>query len=310
MTERSEVQSAEVCARLGMSVRSRRWGPCPVCRSARASDGRPPLRTYGRSWWCNACNEHGDSVDLVSYHLLGRPGREAGSDFRQVRTWLDGTEAEPKQVQAEPELAPPPRDEIVALFRRAVRAHEDPQVSDYLRSRGIRPSLAPAWALPRDFRAGWWWRDWSNDYRLVVPAWGPRGDVRSMHARAVTDVKPKSRWPYKCASGATLFGDRLGRAVLRGDHSGVRKIYIVEGLTDFLTTSSLTALEGISGAAVLAVESGSAPSLGVARIPEGIPVYVGTHPDAAGDGYADAIGAALLRPCYRIPLDLLARRAS
>lgn len=309
------ISTTAIAERLGMSRDRRgRWGPCQACGASRLSDGRSPVRINDRGWWCNSCNTRGnDGIDLVSHRLLGRPGDEAGKDFPRVMAWIEGEEiASPLEDKSKLDvpLDPPPVSEVVALFRRAKRAHEDPEVAEYLRSRGIRPSLSPAWAMPRDFEASWWPGSWSRTWRLLVPAWGPQGQVRTIHARAVVPTQDgKTRWPCGCSTGAPVFADQLGRRALRGEWSGIRAIVVTEGLTDFISTSAGLQNEGRTDHGVWSVESGSESTLRLIRTIEGPTFWVGTHDDVAGDEYAKKVIDALApRPLYRLPLGLLARR--
>lgn len=301
----------EILERLGLVQRRGRWGPCPSCQVDRQPDGRGPIRPDGRTFWCNACGVKGDAYDLVALHLCGRMGGAAGRDFPRVRAWIEGVDALESRGTAEPERQPPPRDEVIALFRNARRAHEDPEVADYLRSRGIRrPDLCPAWALPRDFRANWWPAAWSRVWRLVVPAWGPQGQVRTLHARAIVPTEEgKSRWPLGCVSGATVFADAPGRRLLRGNVEGINCVIVCEGLTDFAKVSARATESGMLDAAVLGIENGSEPALRLIRIPDATRVCVAVDPDRDGNKYADAIAVALAPvPCWRIPLHLIERR--
>lgn len=310
--------TAAMAERLGMTRDRGRWGPCqvPTCQVSRLRDGRAPVRINDNGWWCNACGTRGnDGIDLVSYRLLGRPGKEALADFPRVLAWIEGRGAAAplegnRQQEPEREAKPPPSREVAALFNRSKRAHEDPQVAEYLRSRGIRPSLAPAWAVPEDFGAEWWPHPWSKTWRLLVPAWGPQGQVRTLHARAVVQTtEGKTRWPRGCSAGATVFADQIGRRALRGDWSGIRRIMVVEGLTDFISTSAAILNEGREGTGTWAVESGSESCLKLVRTIPDVRFLIGTHDDVDGDRYAlKAIDALAPRPCIRVPLGLLARR--
>lgn len=304
-----------VAERLGLHRRSRRYGPCPACGADRTADRRPPLRITASGWWCNACQNHGDAVDLACWARLQREVRKGDADLRTVFEWLDGTACEPRQEVAQPD--PPPIAELLELLRSCRPVVEDPEAAAYLRGRGINPALAPAGAIPHGFSARWWPKAWSSTWRIVVPAFNGRGELRTLHARAIGEAKPKTRWPLDCDARGVVFADRRGRALLRAD--GLRiaasagtvlevdRLIVTEGLTDFLWTSG--AARGT--AAVISVESGSETALGLVRIPESVRVYVATHADATGDQYAQAVADAFApHPCFRVPLHLLARIAA
>ena len=130
-----------------------------------------------------------------------------------------------------------------------------------------------------------------------------------MHARAIGDASPKSRWPLDCDAGAVLFADQAGRRFLRGQYDGIDKLLFVEGMTDLIAWSCMAAAEGLR-VAIIGVESGSAPALSLVRIPPGFPHYVATHDDVAGDRYAESVANAIApRAVRRVPLHLLSRIA-
>lgn len=303
-----------IVQRLGLQRHRGRWAPCQAGGCQHTGDGRYALRVVADHWWCNVCGAEGDAADLVSWNLLRRPGGEAGAEFRRVVLWLEGREAQANQgLEALPPPEYPPEDQVKALFTAAVPASQDSEVADYLRFRGIRPSLTPAWAVPKGFSAPWWPRVWSGRFRLLAPLYGPTGAIRTLHARDVLrdgDPEGKTRWPRGCASGCSLFANRVGRRALMGNWEGIKYVVAVEGLTDYLTAAAAFKNEGATDAALIGVESGSAAALRLLRTQVGIPWHLATHDDIAGDRYATAaIDALAPRACYRAPMELFARRA-
>lgn len=290
----------EVAARLGMvRARSKKWSPCPACGYA----GDRPALVIGRGWWCARCDQRGDVYDLVALVLHGQRIRENRSLFRTARAWCDGQEivARP-QVERMPSRVP--EGELVAALAACTPATacDDADIAAFLRRRGLTGAVH-AGVLPRGWSAPWW--PYGDHVRLVVPAYNGHGQLRGWQGR---DLRPspavKTRWPRGYDSAGLVFADPVAaRALLR--HSETvqppRDLLIVEGLTDYLWAAQSAGPD----LGVIGVASGSADALRLVRVPRSTSIIIGTHADAAGDRYAQAIADALSpRLCQRIPLHL------
>ena len=159
----------------------------------------------------------------------------------------------------------------------------------------------------------WWPSSWAVHYRLAVLAYEPDGTPASLHARAVSaydfngqrinEPKTKTRWPKGCTADGLLFADPGGLALLRGESpSGLRKVWIGEGLTDLLR-AALIATEELEPRAVLCATSGGFRALQDVCWPDGLRFYATTDNDSRGETYAREIAEALAPiPVYRYPL--------
>lgn len=271
---------APVAARLGLTQgRGRRYGPCPSCSASRLADGRPPIRVFagGKQWWCNACDAHGDAFDLVR--------AAQGCDFRQARAFIEGDE-QLAQIEVEPvkELPPPPFEQVRRLVRKSTRAHEDEAVAAYLRSRGVEPHRAPAFAIPTRYQSDWWRPGWSQIWRLGAPLVDGRARLVSIEARALEprpEGAPKTRKPYQCSSSGLLFANKAARDMMR-DACDPSALWVGEGITDYLAIAA----RAEPHEAVIGMISGSGRAIAEMRIPRSVPVYVWTDHDETGDRYA------------------------
>ena len=108
-------------ALLGMEGRRMRYGPCPACNAERtAQDSRPPVRASGRhSWWCNACQQNGDILDLVSYSLWGYSSKQA--DFKELKKFfLDRDHIKPPEYKPDDNMSKhPPQGQVKWLLDEA-----------------------------------------------------------------------------------------------------------------------------------------------------------------------------------------------
>ena len=303
------VQVAGLAVRLGMSRRDRRWGPCPACGAAHTKhDSRPPVSVVGGwlGWWCHACDRTGDAADLASFALCDRPARESGRRFREVLALLEGGEA---RGEALPVEEPEKVDlGIAAVLRGCTRPTGTPEVAAWLEGRGIDPEACPAGVLPATFGAAWWPRAWSSVWRLVVPTFTGRGELVGLQGRATAPIRegePKCRWPRGVPAAGLLFACASGRRLLRGQASNVRRLVVVEGLTDSLTATAW----GATDTAVLGVASGSPAALRLLApgLPAGTSIIVATDYDRQGETYAQQVALALSpHPVRRFPFRLAA----
>ena len=161
----------------------RRLSRCPAC-SAPDGKKRTPVVTGhgGKSWRCYSCTETGDALDLLSWVLVGCRGREAGSRFAEVLTWLQERRALLLEAPPPPPPAPRvPESELRAALRLCRRPEAVPEVAAWLSGRGIEPARAPCGVLPPGFSAGWWPRSFSRWWPIVAPMVDGHGRVAGVH---------------------------------------------------------------------------------------------------------------------------------
>lgn len=272
----------------------------PSCSMRVADDGTIALK-------CHACGWTGDALSLVAVVRGLDPQREFRRVLEEAASLCGYDLGDGAARAAAPPPRPrprfvrgrPPRDEVDAFWNScsSVTSNVGADVALFLSRRRIFPMdlerLDVLRVTPLELGRAWpaWWPErWSTAWRLVTRAYEPDGTLASLHARAVADVTPKTRWPYDCRADGLVFADRLGVELLRGRADNFDRVLVVEGLTD-LAAAALWA-EG-RRVAVLGITSGSAAALGSIRWPSGVPVSVGTDTDDAGERYAQAVAAAI-----------------
>lgn len=315
--------------RRGASVSAK---PCPLCsdetRHHKSKDRRGALglRPDGTGWRCFQCEVTGDGTALAAACVLGttRPAKELWPEVRRACAERGLCEPDPHDTRPAPPIrfvpppsrkkpseAPerPPRVEVLALWNTGTRVDlaaaserpEDREAAAYVAGRGLNLGDLALWEpdlcriLPGSdtFAFPTWWPEaWASCWRWAVLAYEPNGEVGSIHARAIGDAKPKTRWPKGCAAGGLMFANARGAAFLRGDASAVDSMQVVEGLSDFVSASLWVHRTGRCRA-VLGVTSGAAKALEHVRWPEHVTCYVGTDNDKDGDRYAAEVRAAL-----------------
>lgn len=125
LSEARNCAPEEVLDRLGVQNHSDRW-VCPACHSAREPKSkkgyrskRPPVKTFvgNRRWFCNSCKFTGDSVDLVSWVLLGKQAKGlAPAEWLKLREWF-GVSVTPTTRHTAPSAPDyPPQPEIAAYW--------------------------------------------------------------------------------------------------------------------------------------------------------------------------------------------------
>lgn len=200
------------------------------------------------------------------------------------------------------------------LWRQCGPATEDTEAAQWLRDRALDAALVEdrdlARVIPRGAALPPWARSgaraWSETgHRLIVPMRDSRGQIVSLHARALGSAEPKSLWPKGCRAEGVL-ADPLARMLLATgqapDWWADRAIIIAEGVPDFLTWATRYG-DDESAPAVLGVAAGSWTSEIARRIPDGCRVLVRTHHDGAGHRYAAVVATSLRRRCdVRVPV--------
>jgi len=171
----------------------------------------------------------------------------------------------------------------------------------YCTDRGWAPkdlallAIARSLPSPKDHQyTDWWPSGWARIWNLITPAFDHKGNMVSIHARAIGDAKPKTRWPRGFAAKGLLFASPRGLALLRGRPMmwPVVECYICEGLSDFLTMSIWACGRELAirqGVVVFGGTAGGFGALAKIRWPEGIHFFIATDDDQAGRGYAKKI---------------------
>lgn len=327
-----------VARELGLTEGRHGIGPCPACNAERrgSTDKRPPVGMTRdcMGWRCQRgdCGAGGDSIDLVAHVLEGAKLRDLDKEgmagvraWYAARGWCKPDEKDgrpPKQhpvITRKPQEEPrdyerPPRDEVLAVWNEALPVIDIAEVSGWIRHRGLDPEkiadrdLAralpsrgeyPAWAT----YGGTPWP--SRGYRLVVPLYGPGGEMESVRARSVRpDAKTKTLAPTGYAVGSLVIADELGRQLLKHGQApdwwpsgGPLEVIVVEGEPNFLTWATRWGDSAEDAPAVIGIMSGSWTPAIAARIPDGCRVIIRTDHDKAGNKYAEDIHKTLKGRC-------------
>jgi len=323
-----------VAAELGVeaTVRSNRWSaPCPACNAAkrhtksRDKRGAVGVRSDGSGWRCFQCDEAGDALDFVAWHVGGGRFRELPEHRKlEVRGWCSAwlglggpshvaplrRSAQPPPA-AEPEPPPryPPLDEVEALWRACARVDEVEAVATWLRSKRLDPTtiadrdlaraLRPDTRLPQWARIGR--RTWPEAGQLLVAQLVDlHGDVRSMLARNVIGAEPKSVAAREYERRGLVLACPLARQVLANGKLPEQwpadeqlTFEIVEGEKKWCMRISARSDAAERAPAVIGIESGSWTDELAARIPDGARVYIATDHNKPGAVYATKIVRSL-----------------
>jgi len=331
----------------GLTVARNSMAPCPMCAAVTrgSSDKRGPIgfSRDGYGWLCHRCGAKGDVVDLVAITSCGNLFRNIDKPQQlSVRAWfsqrgacepLNGQEIEavslnaplPKRdtEQKPPNNERPPERQLKDLWASTLSIVDGldlpPEFSDPLDDWMIRKEFSPILCsrlnvvrvLPTPTQFNWpeWWpKSWSNDYRLVAPAYEMDGTFASIHARTCKDIKgkPKTRWPRGCKAGGLVMANPMAVKMMRGnplDFGGdVPGLLICEGFTDFLR-AALTAMNEGLVLPIIAGTQGCFRQLREVKIPKDLNIFIATDPDEKGNEYAHIITQQLAHhPIYRLPL--------
>jgi hypothetical protein len=233
----------------------------PSCSVSRGPDGTIRVK-------CFACDFATDALGLIA----NVEGLSLRGEFRE-------------RVAA-PEPAPlpefPPQSEVEALWGAGIPTSADPDVWEYLRSRGFAPERLDesklAVALPPKTKTPPWAsyarQSWvETGHRILVPMWDKVGSLVTVRAWRVTDGDTPKRLPPKGhrATGCVM-ANPLALGMLRGQVSPVCLAY---------------------DRAVIGINSGSWCDEIARRVPNGTKVIINTHHDEAGERYADQVVATL-----------------
>ena len=311
-----------------------------------------------KRWKCFACGAAGDGAALVAAVALGTADRPDADGWARARALavergLVASEGAPvarvrnvpndrppaPSVRPGPPVAPvaslPDVGDVAVLWNVCGPVDADPEVSGWLRSRGIDPALVAALDLARALPSGGaenvvavpaWARcgsePWGLGRRLIFPCFNAAGDLVTLRGRWTSNrrVKAKEMGGTGVLAGPALYADPMAREILRGAAplGWDGRMIVVEGGPDFLTLATSTSSTSTTAPAVVGVWSGAWPATqaGAAfaeRLPARARVVVATDANGAGDRYADTIAAHLAGRTWcrvRAPqLDLDARKA-
>ncbi len=218
--------------------------------------------------------------------------------------------------EREPAPMRPPIDGVARLWSACGPVLDHEQVIEWLRGRALDPCAIEerdlARALPCDLTLPPWaslrgpW--WANGYQLLLGMFGPSGALESVHARNLradlSEDWPKGASPAGFEIRGLVFADRLGVDMLATGSvphwwpaAESFRVFVAEGLPDFLTAATFWGDSAETAPAVLGIVSGSWSPEIAARIPAGTVVTVCTHRDEAGDKYAARVHGSLHRRC-------------
>jgi hypothetical protein len=343
--------TAELAAALGYPVRVHTSGistTCPAChaerRHTKSGDRRGAVgmrKASPAGWQCFQCGEAGDAVDFAAWHVGGRRFRDLPSDHYDRVRELFGI-ADDWQPRAVPIARPerhleaaenaetdyPPVSDVERLWEASRAVSSDRGAVAYLAHRGIplagldhhdcvralpEGADVPAWAT-------WQGRPWSRTgYRLLVPLYDWRGELRSVLARSVElhPAGPKSVGAVGHGRRGLVMAATHGRQLMESGphlwwHRTVNlRVAVYEGEVSWMRSvgagweCELEADYELAGWRMsLGIVSGSFTRDVASRIPDATTVHLRTDDDDAGKKYAADIQAALgERVSYEMELE-------
>lgn len=278
-----------VASHIGLRGRGRRWGPCPACGAERTRhDPRPPL-LLDKRWKCLGCNEGGDAISLVGFHL-GLGGAPMGGNFALAMAVLETVDGSGRdEIDPEPVRVQHDVKWLLSTAKPVSEYRANVDLNAYLKAKGLTHEI-PAGFLTK-------FPDWfRKGHPLVVPLFNGKGELVSMQGRSITGPRSLTNPTGMDGRGRLMLDPKWCRPWARGLGPVPDRVYIMEGMTDYLAGS----LDGPT----IGIVEGSADALRLLPWKEHQRVYVGTHPDMAGDKYAKNIIATLWpRDVKRLPLD-------
>ena len=293
---------------LGLDLIGDRFAICPVCgaeRSAQLYEGR--FKCFHAE-----CLASGTAIDLIALDLdLVEPDGEGR--FPKLDTaQMDAVRAVIKDrhipittsIPGRPAAATRNprsrwRKEVVDVWGAAEHAPMPPPTTTFLDMRKLDSEalkdLDLARALPDEADAFPWARAWRKGHLLLLPVYGPTGDLEALRGRWVHLKAPGKKvgkamppaWGPGTMSGCVLANPEAIN-VLRGETTEPITLVVTEGEPDYLTWAihhpELPVFGVFSGAWTQAIAD---------RIPDGSTVVLRTHHDDAGERYAAKVGASL-----------------
>lgn len=281
----------------------------PSCSVTTGPDGTVRARCFGCDW-------SADALGMVAFAF----GLSCSTDFREVlaigaevagqialaeeirdgQKRVERPRIAPPEPQPEPEY--PPVEEVRALWESAVQVNYAGSALRMLRGRGIDFSALAEEGLARVIRdaqllprwAAYGARSWvETGHTLILPSFDATGALRSVRAwRVIEGDTPKRLPPKGCKAAELVNANRLGVMMLKRLFCPLR-LWIVEGEPDLLTSATTFARSD----AVIGIGSGSWSEAFARRVPRGTEVVIATHPDEAGDRYAEHVIETLGEQC-------------
>tara|TARA_R100001163_G_scaffold38814_1_gene29555 strand:+ start:1339 stop:2343 length:1005 start_codon:yes stop_codon:yes gene_type:complete len=326
-----KIAVSEVAQRLGLkSFRGNSWGPCPNChaveRGSNDKRGTIGLNSENIGWMCHRCKAKGSGIDLVSFQIGGSKFSQLDQmNKKKVQVWFDGEINDGAKIFDKPQKlrgARPPLNEVQQLWGSSLKLHQlskDDKAISFLKSRNLNLEALARSGVARvtpEYKAyewpTWWPGGRSNLWRIIVPAFNDKGQLTSLHARAidVPEVGPKTLWPKGYEAKGLFMPNRFAVKMMRGLPVDLDGLLFVEGITDFMKCSAEVEDQGLN-IAVLGGTSGSFGIVSKLKIPKKTKIYIGTDPDDQGREYASTIQLQLGdRISYRIPLEDLMGEAN
>lgn len=263
---------------------------------------------------CFGCQWGGDALSMVAFahrldlrdnfqEILAIGAELAGNlgladEIRRVqpdeRMSIARPRLAPPALSVAPEPTYPSDDELGRLWASCEDPSSDAATVKMLHSRSIdfvavselrlarvitSRSLLPDWARYRG-------RSWlETGHRLLLPAYDHRGTMRSVRAwRVIDGDSPKRLPPGGCKASGLVQANREAVAMLRGWYVP-NMLWVCEGEPDHFTAATTFGRRD----AVIGIGSGSWTIEHAKRVHPRTRVYVATHPDEAGDRYADHV---------------------
>ena len=314
------------------SVRGWTW-PCGACgartRHVSRGDRRGALGLArdGRGWKCHQCELHGDVVDFIAVHGVGKVLRECDADDRghvrdiAVKMGLcDGRasamERPPLRARVRPPPPPPvwpgadPREVADVLDAGTFPMRE---VDDFTEARGwgrvahllgrigARVLPEPGWSGWEELEAdhegrAWWTGGRARTWRLAQPMVDIAGRGVGFQARCLgrAPVVDGKELPKALGHRMQRRGWFASPSAVKSMQAGaaLERVLVVEGITDFWASAVLMMqAPQAERMPIIGGVSGSFEEPPAVK-PGGL-VYVATDADAAGDRYAAKVRAAL-----------------
>ena len=303
--------------------------PCPSCgRKTRSShDHRGPIgiRRDNAGWACHRCEAKGDPITLAAWIVEGHP-----KPISWKRIWLECSDAglcespnsslklltDKRRLTYHKRRLPQPTpyvprypsaEDVQTLWERCISVTRDIEVAAWLAGRSLDPETIARLDLVRSLPSSPvqlpnWARmgqySWAqSSHRIIVRFWNAFGNPVTLHARATRgSTKPKGISPRGFDIQGAVMANRHGWELLCSGETK-RQVLIAEGVPDWLVWSTWAQRTNSTAPAVLGVISGSWTDELARRIPDQARVLIRTHPDKAGDKYADKITASLVSRC-------------
>ncbi len=282
--------------------------PCPACgaeqRGFTHPDRRGPvgITPNGMGFRCHRCHARGDAVTFAAFAIV-RTAHPTPDQWRRVREACakiglgDGCDGRitttTVNAQPQPPDAPrrPPFRSVADAWMAAKPITSDPRVVAWMESRRLNAARVtdldlarviqppvPAWARMQG-------QSWDESWPLILPMFDEGGCIASFHARRCGAEHPKGVSPTGFQVSGLVLADAGGAGILRNSVRPSGRIWIAEGVPDFLSIACTTAPDE----ATFGIISGSWSAPIADRIPSGSEVVIATHNDRAGDEYADKV---------------------